>query len=156
MSEFELLKESYERVAEENRQLRAQIEVSNKQEPVAEILSTNNTGSGSYFNMNWLNHLILRAGDKLYLSPQAPVNAIADWVLVTKDFLKDKPEWFYGSLWIYEGHNVYIGRYEWRQGWGSDRLICDGFDIDAVGKYVQSCSKPPAPQPDNNRSQDGE
>lgn len=86
----------------------------------------------------------------LFKSP-VPAMPIQDdkWVHVDEAFLKNKPEWFHGNLWVsFACEKPVFGKYEWVQGWSPDRIITDcGSDYEAMGIWVRPAVIPaPPPQ----------
>lgn len=71
---------------------------------------------------------------------------VIEWTKVTEEFLRSKPEWFYGDLWCSCGKYVYYGKYDWQQGHHPDRLLGSEMgDMWAIGMYVMPMTQPKPP-----------
>jgi hypothetical protein len=118
------------------------VEASNKQEPVGFI----DSDGEPHLSVNGIK------GGNLYRDPQAPVNAIPEWQPIDshpksttdkKCFLVWCPENLCQYMVYWDFHKEYLC--EWNSG---------GYGINKIFSHWMPL--PSEPQPDNNRSQDGE
>ncbi len=95
-------------------------------------------------SMAWMDHAPI--GTKLYASP-LPAASVPAWMPLTPELLKqiardDDPQHY----WLFNGHNVSLGYYEWREGWNPDWFISEGESWRAKNiTHVMTASIPAPP-----------
>ncbi|MDF2461857.1 MAG: hypothetical protein K0Q43_92 [Ramlibacter sp.] len=85
---------------------------------------------------------------------EAGFRAVDPWLPISLPALKAHGQGDDSRLWLFHrSAGVMLGKYEWRQGWDPDRLLCDGGDYHALDEQFThylpySQPQPPAEEPE--------